>query len=485
MYVKISIISLFAILLIAGASTPSIVFGAGSGELSPDLADKYSTESTCSLPDETLTFSINSDTYQFGDKIKISGQVIPKQSTNFGDQSKYYVYVTIPKAKSIFLTPADTSTENTVDESANDEDRDNASRMGQNNSLSVLDTSVRIDDCGNFETSIKVIPGVFRNGFYVVNLKYLDTEVQTDILVMDESFQKGCFATTESWIFESGICGDFKGESSDIEIESTPLPKIILSLNKDNYLPGDSVKISGQITNVVFDDTLELKIESVNTTDEANEPVTKLFTLRGPEPIFYFKYDIPNGAAGIGTYTISAISHLDSITTTFTVDDESIVTDYAAQQSTDVQSTLPKKIIDKHNRITDSEIPISLSEKTSGDKTLVPRVIQGSLFTAARGDESSVNIQISTTDGQCVIGQDSMCAVTESTRKSGTIYERVQIDGKNYNVRYSGSDVRLEKFTIIPEDSNTEIDTKNWNVSILKYDQPTKFYYKVSYVMFE
>ena len=78
-----------------------------------------------------------------------------------------------------------------------------------------------------------------------------------------------------------------------------------------------------------------------------------------------------------------------------------------------------------------------------------------------------------------------MCAVSESTRKSGSIYELVQIGDKNYNVRYSGPDVRLEKFTIIPEDSNTEIDTKNWNVSILKADQPTKFYYKVSYVLFE
>jgi len=45
--------------------------------------------------------------------------------------------------------------------------------------------------------------------------------------------------------------------------------------------------------------------------------------------------------------------------------------------------------------------------------------------------------------------------------------------------------VRLEKFTILPEESNTEIDTKNWNVTILKDDQPTRFYYKVSYVSLE
>ena len=258
------------------------------------------------------------------------------------------------------------------------------------------------------------------------------------------------------------------------------MPEIILTVDKEKYLPGDTVKISGQIMNVVYDDTLELTVVSENTTQETVEPITKLFTLRGEEPTFSLKYNIPNGTAGIGTYLISAISHLDTITKTLIVDDESIVTDFAAEKTTH-----KKKIISKHNRITVSEIQISLGEETSEDKILLPRVLQGSLFTAARGDESSVNIQISTSSGQCVIGQDSICAVNDSTRKSGSIYELVQIDGKNYNVRYTGPDVRLEKFTIIPESSNTEIDTKNWNVSILKDEQPTKFYYKVSHVLFE
>tara|TARA_B100001750_G_C15505488_1_gene600067 strand:- start:1269 stop:2705 length:1437 start_codon:yes stop_codon:yes gene_type:complete len=478
MYVKISIISLFAILLISGASAPSMVFG----DPAFNVEDKYSSNSECSLPDEIITFSIDKDSYQFGDEIKISGQVIPKQSNNFADQSKFFVYVTIPKFKSTFASPLDDGTKNT--ESTSTYDESNASSLARTTALSTLDTSSRIDECGNFEASIKILPLIFKNGFYVLNLKYTNEEVETDFLVIDEGYQRGCFEH-QSYISESGRCGDFKGDEYDIEIEPASMPEIILSLDKDNYLPGDIISISGHIANVVYNDTLELIIESTNVTDETNESVTKLFTLRGSEPIFSFKYNIPSGAVGIGTYTISAISHLDIKNVTITVDDESIVTDYAAQQSTDVKSSVLKKIIDKHNRITVSEVPISLGEKISGDKTLVPRVMQGSLFTAARGDEASVNIQISTSSGQCVIGQHSMCAVSESTRKSGSIYELVQIGDKNYNVRYSGPDVRLEKFTIIPEDSNTEIDTKNWNVSILKADQPTKFYYKVSYVLFE
>ena len=74
MYVKISIISLFALLLIAGTSTPSIVFGEGDGQLSPDLEDSgFSRESTsCTLPDNLITFSVDKSSYQLGDEIKIS-----------------------------------------------------------------------------------------------------------------------------------------------------------------------------------------------------------------------------------------------------------------------------------------------------------------------------------------------------------------------------------------------------------------------------
>ena len=299
MYVKISIISLFAILLIAGASTPSMVSGAGSGSLSPDLADKYSPESaSCSFPDETITFSVDNNTYQFGDEIKISGQVIPKQSTNFADQSKSLVYVTIPKFKSTFITPSDSSTPNV--ESTSTYDEDNPSSMAATTDLSILDSSIRIDECGNFETSIKVLPLIFKNGIYVINAKYLDSESQIDITVIDEEFQRGCFAT-QSFLSESGRCGDFKGESSDVAYESAPMPEIILTVDKEKYLPGDTVKISGQIMNVVYDDTLELTVVSENTTQETVEPITKLFTLRGEEPTFSLKYNINNGTAGIGT----------------------------------------------------------------------------------------------------------------------------------------------------------------------------------------
>ena len=105
------------------------------------------------------------------------------------------------------------------------------------------------------------------------------------------------------YLSESGRCGDFKGDDSDIEISTAPMPEIILELQKDEYLPGEHVRISGQIKNAIFNDSVELTIESPNTSDDGNEVnvITKSINLRGTEPTFYWKYDIASGVDGIGT----------------------------------------------------------------------------------------------------------------------------------------------------------------------------------------
>ena len=479
MQVKISIISLFAIMMISGTIAPSVVFGQYNEDGLGGLTPAYVPESDCIIPNEKLTYTLDKDSYVLNDEIIISGQVISESSTNKADLRKNTVYMSIVKAKSIFITPFTDGT--TQDSWYNLPEEDvNASIMSQDSSFATLDTSVQINDCGYFEGSIKLQPIVIKNGYYVLEIKYDDTVIQQDVLVFDSSLQKGCFTTSWSKQSETKMNdGEGSGACPDDEF---PLPEFVLQLDKDEYLPGEKVKISGQIKNTLFVDTVVLSIE--NTNDESLTE-NKIKKLNGVEPKFTWTYTIESGVNGIGTYSVSADSHLGTKTLSFTVEDESIVTDYAAQKSIGDTSIAPKKIIDKHNRITVSDLLISLDEKTSGDQVLVPRVIQGSLFTVARGDESSINIQVSSSNGQCVIGQNADCYVNDSTREPGSIYEIVQIDGKNYKVRYNGPDVRLEKFTILPEESNTEIDTKNWNVTISKDDQPTRFYYKVSYVSLE
>ncbi|MEK0318154.1 MAG: hypothetical protein QQN43_01115, partial [Nitrosopumilus sp.] len=140
---------------------------------------------------------------------------------------------------------------------------------------------------------------------------------------------------------------------------------------------------------------------------------------------------------------------------------------------------------EKVNRIPDTFVPIFVAEKILDGEVLVPRVLQGLLLTPTRGEESNVNIKITTEDGTCIIGQESGCMVSDSTRAPGTIYQVVEIDGKNYNIRYSGPDARLEKFTILPESSIETLPDSTWNVEVIKDEQPSRLYYKITYITIE
>jgi len=69
--------------------------------------------------------------------------------------------------------------------------------------------------------------------------------------------------------------------------------------------------------------------------------------------------------------------------------------------------------------------------------------------------------------------------------KFGQIYDVVEVDGMSLNVRYSGPDVRLEKFSILPESSIEFLPNTHWNVEIIKDDQVSRFYYKVTFKTLE
>ena len=140
-----------------------------------------------------------------------------------------------------------------------------------------------------------------------------------------------------------------------------------------------------------------------------------------------------------------------------------------------------KTIIEKVNRISDSLISIHTHEKTINEQSVKPRVLSGSMLTISKNAQSTVNLQVTSESGICIIGQNSDCLVSESTRKPGQIFEVVQIDGLNFNVRYSGPDVRLEKFSILPESSDEFLPDTNWNVEVIKDNEVSRMYYKVTY----
>ncbi|ARS64688.1 hypothetical protein NMSP_1070 [Candidatus Nitrosomarinus catalina] len=140
-----------------------------------------------------------------------------------------------------------------------------------------------------------------------------------------------------------------------------------------------------------------------------------------------------------------------------------------------------KTMIEKTNRISDSLISIETTDKILEEQSVQPRVLSGSMITPSKTDISKVNLQVLSASGICIIGQNSDCLVSESTRKPGQIFEVIQLDGMNLNVRYSGPDVRLEKFSILPQSSEDFLPDTNWNVEVLKDSEISRFYYKVTY----
>ena len=143
----------------------------------------------------------------------------------------------------------------------------------------------------------------------------------------------------------------------------------------------------------------------------------------------------------------------------------------------------PERFTEKFNRITESHIDIDLEdEKIIQGDDFHPRVIQGSLFTPNRGQESEVNLRVTTQSGVCLVGPDPDCTVRESTRAPGVIYQAVTADGNEYKVRYWGHGAKLEKFTILPVDPEGFLPELDLDVDIQKEDQSSNFYYKVTYV---
>jgi len=314
------------------------------------------------------------------------------------------------------------------------------------------------DSEGNFVGVFDIAAGVFVDGVYKLKASYYGHKSEQSFSVTDNSLKGGL------------------------------QPEITLNFDRNEYVLGEIVSISGQIKNVYYYDSVSLKIETpdisqinclVGQSCGLGNTEKKIRVSEGTDgAIFYMNYKIPSNSA-VGKYTVIADTHFGQIEKSFFVINEFDVVNPGPLPES---SSKVSKIIEKFNRIAGNEIPIILDEKSTTESTLVPRVIQGSLFTSARGEESDVNLRITTTNGQCIIGSDSNCLVTESTRKPGEIYSVVSIDDVNYKIRYSGNDVRLEKFSIVPEDSNSKIDIDTWNIEIIKDDQPSRFYYKVSYV---
>ncbi|RNJ75397.1 MAG: hypothetical protein EB828_05270, partial [Nitrosopumilus sp. D6] len=302
--------------------------------------------------------------------------------------------------------------------------------------IQVHDTNVFPKADGSFSAMFELPVTLFSDGSYGVRANYLDDKAVSAFVIgtIDDSF--------------------------------------LVSADNTEYLPDSSVVITG--TNAP--DIRRLDISVIQESDSNAICGTSicgsiLGTKKSISTTGSFEHTIvlPD-TAPFGKYEVQITS--DSLI-------KSVMFD-VVEELTIVETAKPITVIEKENRITDKEITITIGKKTADNGTISPRVLSGSMI-VNRGDEADVNLMVSTDAGTCVIGSGDGCLVSESTRKPGEIYNVVEADGMSLKVRYSGSDVRLEKFSILPESADEFLPEMDWKVDIVKDEQISRFYYKVTY----
>jgi hypothetical protein len=327
----------------------------------------------------------------------------------------------------------------------------------------IYESSVNPDVSGDFKQTFDLPVTVFKDGTYKITASYFKLYDET-LFQVNNNFVVG---------------GD------------EPLA-LKMDLDKEEYYPGEVVKATGRLNKLIFLDHFEL---TVLKEDPSRVTCGTLYCGKGVPVItvrpdkagaFTYEFKIPHSPTSLGGYMITADTDFGTVSKLFTVVEKPAMIETpetVKPAEPEKQTETPsQKFFEKENRITESSIPIIVGEKTINDKSVQPRSIDGSLLTTKRGDETNVNIQVTTESGTCVIGPATNCLVSESTRAPGTIYKIVEVDGISYKIRYSGPDARLEKFTILPDLAGATMPDSTWNVEILKNDEPSRFYYKVAYL---
>lgn len=257
---------------------------------------------------------------------------------------------------------------------------------------------------------------------------------------------------------------------------------LIASTDKQQYYPGDVVLVSGKPNKLIYLEAYELSVIKKSATEitcgtfYCGKHTSAATQIRpGPDGAFSYVYSIPDKPTSIGSYEIVVDMDFDTKSLKFDV----------VERPAPVEPELPKKLIEKQNRISENEISVQTQQKTIEALTWEPRVLLGSMLTPDRDDVSNVNLRISSESGVCVVGQTDECLVKDSTRKPGAIYDVVEIDGQTFNVRYSGPDARLEKFSILPESDSEFLPDSSWDIQVVKDDEVSRLYYTINYSLLE
>jgi hypothetical protein len=349
---------------------------------------------------------------------------------------------------------------------------------------------------GQFQTSLFLTTVNPNYGIYTIDVVYGDNVKSSTFNVVE----------------------DFMDESESV---LTVSDSIIFDIDKSEYLLNDYMTLSGSITN--FDSGSDIYYQVVYFNFLDSDGTSPMFTSKTGETSSITGDDVEFKLTAIpddsGNFSITA--RIPQVV--FLENDYVVKANYGgliSNQSFSIISGTPsigekpsdknpnvsipgkpssidekfengyftsnvKTIIEKVNRISDNLISVTTQEKMIDEQSVKPRVLSGSMITMSKDNQSDVNLRVVSESGICIIGTSDECLVSESTRKPGQIFEVVQIDGLNLNVRYSGPDVRLEKFSILPTSSDEFLPDTNWNVEVIKTDEISRLYYKITYKTLE
>src|SRR3989344_1305269 len=313
--------------------------------------------------------------------------------------------------------------------------------------------SVYPDQGGNFQSLFELPITVFSEGEYKVKALYSSKQAESTFTI-----------------------------ANDFSFGSDEKLSLLLATDKSEYYPGDIVTVSGKPNKLIylekFDVSVIQKIAGEITCGSfyCGKHVGPVTTIRpSSSGSFSHQIQLSDSPSSLGSYEITVDAGFETKFLMFDVIEKPIILE--SEKS-------PLTIIEKVNRILENKISIITNEKTIDDNQVLPRVLSGSLL-SAKAVQSDVNLRISSESGVCIIGPEENCLVKDSTRKLGQIYESVSVDGVNLKVRYSGPDVYLEKFDILPELAEDFLPNMIWNVDVIKDEQASRLYYKINYKILE
>ena len=317
----------------------------------------------------------------------------------------------------------------------------------------IHESSVYPDQGGNFKSLFELPATIFSEGQYKVKALYSGKQTESIFTV-----------------------------ASDFSLRSDEKLSLLLATDKPEYYPGDLVTVSGKPNKLIYIEKFDVSViqkkagEITCGTDYCNKHLGPITTIRpSSSGSFSHQIQLSDSTSSLGSYEITVDAGFETKSLMFDVVEKPIILE---------PEKSPLIIIEKVNRILENKTSITTNQKTIGDNQVLPRVLSGSLLTT-KVDQSDVNLRVSSESGVCIIGPEGNCLVKDSTKKSGQIYESVSVDGINLKVRYSGPDVYLEKFDILPELSSEFLPNTTWNVDVIKDDQASRFYYKINYKILE